>query len=146
VHTYTERGYQQIKIYNQLKPDVVRAMGHEAQEIGIRMVGHCPDAMTFEEASEAGQSCFEHLTGIWRGHFKAGYDQQPGQSNLDIDVLRMVNEQIDDDAIRRLGSFLARHQIWNCPTLVCSLSVALPRYAGIILRRKRFSGDRRQNL
>lgn len=119
VHTYAERGYQQIKIYNQLRPDVVQAMGQAAREIGIRMVGHCPNTMTFEEASEAGQSCFEHLTGIWRGHFKPGYEQPSEQFNLHPAVLRMVNEQLDDDAIRRLGQYLARHQIWNCPTLVC---------------------------
>jgi hypothetical protein len=118
VHIYAQRGYQQIKIYNQLKPEVVQAMGRAAQDIGIRMVGHCPNAMTFEEASAAGQSCFEHLTGIWRGHFKAGYEQQPGQFNLDSEVLQMVHEQIDDDAIRRLGSSFATRQIWNCPTLV----------------------------
>ncbi|GCE15737.1 amidohydrolase family protein [Tengunoibacter tsumagoiensis] len=118
VYMYAERGYQQIKIYNQLQPDVVRAIGHTAQEVGMRMVGHCPNAMTFEEASDAGQSCFEHLTGIWRGHLKAGYGQKPGQSNLDITVLRMVNEQIDEDAIRRLGSTFAQNQIWNCPTLI----------------------------
>lgn len=119
VHTYAERGYQQIKIYNQLKPDVVRAMGQAAREIGIRMVGHCSNFMTFEEASEAGQSCFEHFTGAWRGHFKPGYEQQLNQYNLNLDVLNMTNEQLDYDAIRRLGQYLARHQIWNCPTLVC---------------------------
>ncbi|WP_161977127.1 amidohydrolase family protein [Dictyobacter kobayashii] len=119
VHTYAERGYQQIKIYNQLKPDVVRAMGQAARELGIRMVGHCSNFMTFEEASEAGQSCFEHFTGAWRGHFKPGYEQRSDQYNLQLDVLNMVNEKLDYDAIRRLGHYLAKHQIWNCPTLVC---------------------------
>lgn len=119
VHTYAERGYQQIKVYNQLKPDVVRAIGQAAREIGIRMVGHCSNFLTFEEASKAGQSCFEHFTGVWRGHCKPGYEQQLNQFNLNLDVLNMVNEQLDDDAIRRLGQYLAKHQLWNCPTLVC---------------------------
>jgi hypothetical protein len=118
VHAWTERGYQQIKVYNLVRPEVLHALGRTTSAIGVRMTGHCPDAMTFEEAIIAGMTCFEHLTGIWRGHLKDGLMQRPNQRNLDLEVLQMTINHLDLDAIRRLAHSMAREQIWNCPTLV----------------------------
>ncbi len=118
VHACVERGYQQIKVYNLIQPEVLHALGLAAAQLGVRVVGHCPDAMTFEEAIAAGMTCFEHLTGIWRGHLTEGLRQQPDQSNLALDVLRMTINHLDLATIRRLAQQMAAEQIWNCPTLV----------------------------
>jgi imidazolonepropionase-like amidohydrolase len=95
VQSYVKRGYQQIKVYNLIQPEVLSALGQAATALGMRVVGHCPDAMTFEEAVAAGMTCFEHLTGIWRGHLKEGLWQQPGQPNLALDVLQMTIHHLD---------------------------------------------------
>jgi len=118
VHACVQRGYQQVKVYNLIQPEVLRALGRAAAALGVRVAGHCPDAMTFEEAIAAGMSCFEHLTGIWRGHLTAGLRQRPDQSNLALEVLQMTINHLDLDAIRRLAHQMAAEQVWNCPTLV----------------------------
>jgi Amidohydrolase family len=118
VHQCAERGYQQIKVYNRLTPASLRALGQAAASTGLRLTGHCPNTMTFEEAIAAGMTCFEHLTGIWRGHFKSGREPPSGRHNLDIDVVRSAADDLDFDAMRRLAHQMAAMQVWNCPTLV----------------------------
>jgi imidazolonepropionase-like amidohydrolase len=117
VRRHVERGYQQLKVYNELRPAVFSGLGRACREAGLPMTGHCPNAMTFEEAMAAGMRCFEHLTGVWRGHFAAGSEPPMGLSNLDYRVLRAA-AHLDYDAIRRLAARLAAADIWNCPTLV----------------------------
>lgn len=118
VHAGVKRGYQQVKVYNLIQPEVLRALGKAAAACGVRVTGHCPVAMTFEEASAAGMTCFEHLTGIWRGHLTEGLRQRPDQSNIDLEVLQMAIHHLDLDAIRLLAQQMAVEQVWNCPTLV----------------------------
>jgi hypothetical protein len=113
-----QRGYAQIKVYNALTSDTLHALGQTAAKCDVRMTGHCPTAMTFEEAITAGMSCFEHLVGIWRGHLEEGFEQRPDQSNLDLDVVLMTANHLDFDSLRRLAYQMAVKQIWNCPTLV----------------------------
>jgi hypothetical protein len=129
--SYSKRGYQQIKVYNLIQPEVLSALGRAATALGMRVVGHCPDAMTFEEAVAAGMTCFEHLTGIWRGHLTEGLRQQPDQPNLALDVLQMTIHHLDREATRRLGHQMAAEQIWNCPTLVANQWMHVSQQAGM---------------
>jgi hypothetical protein len=118
VQECVQRGYEQIKVYNALTSDTLQALGQAAATCNVRMTGHCPTAMTFEEAIAAGMSCFEHLVGIWREHLKEGFEQRPDQNNLDLDVVLMTAHNLDFEALRRLASQMAVKQVWNCPTLV----------------------------
>jgi hypothetical protein len=82
----------------------------------VRAVGHCPDGITYEEAIEAGMTCFEHLTGIAAGRLRGRtlLGMRPGS----IEAIRTVLEHFELDAVRPLAQFLAERDIWNCPTLV----------------------------
>lgn len=120
VAEFADRGYSMIKAYSWLKPQAVAALGAECTRQGLRLVGHCPDAVSFEEAVDAGMICFEHLTNIARGHLKPGYqsriDALRGVSNPER--VRLTVAGIDYRAIRRLAERMADEQVWNCPTLV----------------------------
>jgi hypothetical protein len=117
VQQCAERGYQQIKVLNGLTTEVLRAIGRASVATGLRMTGHCPNVMTFEEAMDAGMTCFEHFTGIWRGHLESSVNLPP-LPNLALDVVELAAHRMDFDAIRRLANKMAVQQIWNCPTLV----------------------------
>ena len=56
VRECVQRGYVQIKVYNALTSDTLHAIGQTAATCKVRMTGHCPTAMTFEEAIAAGMS------------------------------------------------------------------------------------------
>jgi hypothetical protein len=116
------RGYQEIKAYQWLGLDELSALGAAAARAGVRMAGHCPDGVTYEQSIAAGMGCFEHLTGIATGHLRGGL-RFP--SNRDAtarrgtrESLELVAHHLDFDAIRRLAGELAKKDIWNCPTLV----------------------------
>lgn len=109
VERQVDRGYQQIKAYSLLEPRNLVALGRAARSLGVRMVGHCPQSVTFEFAMDAGMSCFEHLTAIANGHLRDGATVAGGLPPA---------EQIDLTAIRRLAARMAAGDVWNCPTLV----------------------------
>jgi len=116
------RGYGEMKAYQWLTLDALNALGHAAARVGVRMAGHCPDGITFEQAMAAGMGCFEHLTGIAAGHLGDGR-QFPSLRDTasrlgNRDALELLAHHLDFDAIRRLAHTMAAHEIWNCPTLV----------------------------
>jgi imidazolonepropionase-like amidohydrolase len=116
VREFATRGYQETKAYSWLKPDVLRALGEASKQAGIRMVGHCPDGLTYEQAIDAGMTCFEHLTGIAEGRMdgRSLLGMRPGS----IEAMKTVIENLKMDSVRRLAAMLAKRNIWNCPTLV----------------------------
>ena len=64
VDRYQANGADFIKIYTLLPRDAYFAIADEARKVGITFVGHVPDAITVEEASDAGQRSMEHLIGV----------------------------------------------------------------------------------
>jgi imidazolonepropionase-like amidohydrolase len=102
IQQHAERGYGQIKAYSLLRPEVLVSMGAAARSQGIPLGGHCPMGMTYEQALDAGMTFFEHLQEITAGH---GDETSP-------DLAR----------IRELAKRLHDEQIWNCPTMIVTLS------------------------
>lgn len=62
-------GFDFIKVYDGLTPDVYHAIIEEAGSLQLPVVGHIPSAITLEEALEARQNSIEHLIGYfeWKG-------------------------------------------------------------------------------
>lgn len=122
VQRLVKRGYHEMKAYQWLTLDALQALGRAAARAGVRMAGHCPDGITFEQAITAGMGCFEHLTGIAAGHLRDEREFPSLRSQSARQGTRKVLEQIanhlDFDAIRRLAHTMAAQEIWNCPTLV----------------------------
>jgi len=117
VAAYAARGYQQIKVYSQLTLPILQALGQACEQLGLRMTGHCPYRITFEEAIAAGMTCFEHLTAIENGHLLQGVTPLPFWPKP-LEAYRQRLALIDYEAIRRLAGTMANAQIWNCPTMV----------------------------
>ena len=115
VGRYAERGYEQVKACSLLQPEALLALGQASARWGLPMTGHCPDAMTFEEAIDAGMRCFEHLIAIQNGHVRAGVEI-PTRDHL-AERLNAIAEHLDLDCIRTLARRMAQGDIWNCPTL-----------------------------
>ncbi len=64
VARYKREGYDYIKVYTALQLDAYRAIVEEAAAQEIRVVGHVPVAVGFEEALAARQYTVEHLHGF----------------------------------------------------------------------------------
>jgi imidazolonepropionase-like amidohydrolase len=61
VARYKAAGFQQMKIYTLIKPDVLRAIADEAHKNGMTVTGHVPTGMTPQQVVEAGMDQINHL-------------------------------------------------------------------------------------
>jgi imidazolonepropionase-like amidohydrolase len=61
VAKYKAAGFAQMKIYNRIRPDVLRAIAAEAHRLGMTVTGHVPEGMTAVEGVEAGMDMINHF-------------------------------------------------------------------------------------
>ena len=60
VEKYKSLGYEQIKIYSSVKPELVPVIAKRAHELGMRVSGHVPAFMRAEDAVRAGYDEIQH--------------------------------------------------------------------------------------
>lgn len=61
VRKYHDEGFEQIKIYSLVTPDVVSAIVAEAHTLGMTVTGHVPNGMTSQSVVEAGFDSIAHM-------------------------------------------------------------------------------------
>jgi hypothetical protein len=61
VRRYHAAGYEQIKIRDHVKPDILKVIAAEAHRLGMTLVGHVPKGMDAVQAVEAGMDQISHL-------------------------------------------------------------------------------------
>ncbi len=72
VARYKAAGFAQMKIYNRIQPDVLRAITAEAHRAGMTVTGHVPDGMTARQAVEAGMDQINHLGAVYQEMRRGG--------------------------------------------------------------------------
>ena len=61
VQRYHAAGFEQIKLYTYLSPEVVKVIAEEAHRLGMTVTGHVPMALTTKAGIEAGMDQINHL-------------------------------------------------------------------------------------
>jgi len=61
VDAYHAAGFQQVKLYTLIKPDVAGAIMRRAHELGMTVTGHVPRAMTLSSMVDSGTDNVAHL-------------------------------------------------------------------------------------
>lgn len=64
VNRYADLGYEQIKLYSSLKPELVPVAVKAAHARGLRVSGHIPAGMTADQAVDAGYDEIQHINFI----------------------------------------------------------------------------------
>jgi imidazolonepropionase-like amidohydrolase len=64
VREHAAAGVDMIKVYSTLDRDVFLAIVGQAQELGLKVVGHVPDSIYIEDAAAAGLNSSEHWLGF----------------------------------------------------------------------------------
>jgi imidazolonepropionase-like amidohydrolase len=125
VDRYKANGADFIKVYDSLSRDSYFAIADEAHKLGISFVGHVPDAIRVEEASDAGQKSIEHLTGVALGAsseeetlFAVKYVQAGDFLRRDLRAEATYHES---KAAALFAGFV-KNGTWQCPTLVVNRS------------------------
>jgi hypothetical protein len=73
VEFYAKRGYEMIKIYNSVRPELVPIITKEAHARGMTVTGHIPVHMLANEAVKAGYDGIEHANMLFL-NFLADHD------------------------------------------------------------------------
>jgi Amidohydrolase family len=114
VQQFAKRGYHQITPFSLLTREKLKALGDAAAVLGVRLAGNCPNALSWEEAIDAGMTGMHQLHIVARDHMREEFDNQTYWDRFDP----APGTKLDFDKIRRLGGLLARRQVWSLPTLV----------------------------
>ena len=69
VEGYAKRGYEGIKIYNSMKPELVPFLAKEAHARNMMVTGHIPVHMLAHEAVRAGYDGIEHVNMLFLNFF-----------------------------------------------------------------------------
>jgi imidazolonepropionase-like amidohydrolase len=85
VTKYHSAGFQQIKIYSSVKPEIVKAISEEAHKFGMTVTGHIPNGMTAIQGVEAGMDQINHVQYITPVLRPKDFRPQPGQPPPAID-------------------------------------------------------------
>jgi imidazolonepropionase-like amidohydrolase len=127
VLTVKEMGADFIKVYSMLPRDAYFAIADEAKRQNMVFAGHVPQWVSAAEASDAGQKCIEHLTGVLVAcSAKEEELRKENEARLRADGFRgdtMTLEQfraLDSFDATRAAALFARFKkngTWMCPTL-----------------------------
>ncbi|TSD67553.1 amidohydrolase family protein [Inquilinus sp. KBS0705] len=65
VDTYKARGFDQIKVYSSVKPDILKAICDEAHKVGFTVTGHIPNKMTLQAGVDSGMNMVNHIQYVY---------------------------------------------------------------------------------
>ncbi|QHN05086.1 amidohydrolase family protein [Granulicella sp. WH15] len=102
VDAYADAKFEQIKVYTQLRPEVLKAITAEAHRRGLTVTGHVPAAVDAFEGVEDGMDQINHLQFVTKAM------QQPG-SNGPLDL--------NSERAKALIALLKQRQIVIDPTV-----------------------------
>ncbi len=104
VRRYKEAGYEQIKIRDHVKPDILRVIAAEAHRLGMTLVGHVPEGMDAVQAVEAGMDQISHLNYAATA-FETKKDDEPksGERRSQSEGSKKTGEQSKGDELRQEG-------------------------------------------
>ena len=121
VALYDAQGYEQVKIYTAIEPDVLGVLTAEAHDRGLTVTGHVPRAVQNGVAAvELGMDQFNH-----RGLFLSVLF--PDETLADLGRLYLFDREISPERIERATAFLLEHGTVLDPTISLDILRNLPR-------------------
>jgi len=90
VKRYHLAGFEQIKVYQSLKPALVAVVTAEAHRLGMSVTGHVPTGMNVFSAVEAGMDQVNHINFLARVTYPRDFKPQPGVTPPPFDLTSPV--------------------------------------------------------
>ena len=102
VRRYHDAGFEQIKVYSSLSPEVLQAIAAAAHALGMTVTGHVPRGMDGYQGVSAGMDQINHVSFVYRMM----------RERSDTTPLTM-----DSPEARKAIAFLKQHQVVVDPTI-----------------------------
>ena len=117
VERYKSLGYEQIKIYSSVKPELVPVIAAEAHRNGMRVSGHVPAFMTMRQAVEQGYDEVQHAN-FWFLNFLFDTVKDTRTPERFTAVAEHAAElDLNSDRVRAFVKFLQEHHTVLDPTV-----------------------------
>jgi imidazolonepropionase-like amidohydrolase len=121
VANYHNYGYKQIKIYNSVKPEIVKVLSDEAHQLGLSVTGHVPSEVgNTVSAVELGMDQFSHS-----GLFLSVLLPHKTISELGRGFLQ--NQEVSPHQIDQAIEFLLKHKTVLDPTIALQIIRSIPK-------------------
>jgi imidazolonepropionase-like amidohydrolase len=118
-----------VKVYNKLPREAYLSIADEAKKQGLPFVGHVPESVSADEASDLGQKSIEHLTGVelacsdredeLRREAVAALAKADNQAAWELlgRIGARAADSFSDKKARALYARFVRNGTWQVPTL-----------------------------
>lgn len=107
-------GYDMVKVYSTLKPEIFSAIMTTAKDVGIPVMGHVPVQVDVEDAIKAGMRSLEHFSG-----YDVACAKGEKQIGLDLSEVYQGWAYCTPEKIKTLAEMTARYKnVWVVPTLL----------------------------
>jgi len=111
VEMYFNKGYNQIKIYTSIEPEVLKVLAEEAHKKGITVTGHVPRAVgNTIPAVESGMDMLSH-----RGLFLTLLF--PDKTTTELGRMYLAGNEISTEQINKATAFFLKHKTVLDPTI-----------------------------
>jgi parallel beta-helix repeat protein len=111
VRRFHELGFEQIKIYSRLRPELVAVIAEEAHGLGMTVTGHVPRGMTVVDAVLAGMDQINHVYHVLQDMMPDSIQALPDAAS------QLANLDLDTPQARRVIETLLRHGTVVDPTI-----------------------------
>ncbi|MBB6093628.1 imidazolonepropionase-like amidohydrolase [Povalibacter uvarum] len=116
VDSYAKWGYEGIKVYSSVKPELVPGLIREAHAKGLRVNGHVPAHMTARQFVEAGADELQHINFVFLNFFDDVKDTRTPARFTTI-AERAATLDLDSAPVRDFIKLLKEHHTVVDPTV-----------------------------
>jgi imidazolonepropionase-like amidohydrolase len=113
---YAKHGYEGIKVYSSLKPELLPFITRLAHEKGLRVSGHVPANMTARQFVEAGADEIQHINMLFLNFFDDVKDTRTPQRFIAV-AERGAGLDLSSQPVRSFVQLLKDHNTVVDPTL-----------------------------
>ncbi|HEX8234161.1 MAG TPA: amidohydrolase family protein [Caulobacteraceae bacterium] len=117
VNRYADLGYEQIKLYSSLKPELVPVAVEAAHARGLRVSGHIPAGMTAEQAVRAGYDELQHANFVMLNFMPDVAGETASMRRFTAVGERGAALDLDSPEVKRFLALLKAEDVVVDPTL-----------------------------
>jgi imidazolonepropionase-like amidohydrolase len=117
IDLYARQGYEQIKLYSSLKPELVAPLAAHAHDKGLRVSGHVPTGMNALEAVKAGYDELQHANFLFLHFLATKEDDTRTPLRFTRVAQKAASLDLSSPEVRDFVKALADHKTVVDPTL-----------------------------
>jgi imidazolonepropionase-like amidohydrolase len=117
VEFYARRGYDGMKIYNSIKPELIPIITREAHARGMQVTGHVPVHVLANEAVKAGYDGIEHINMLFLNFFATHDTDTRDTTRFTLLGDKAASLDLGSKPVKDLFALLIEHHTVIDPTL-----------------------------